>query len=378
MSEEIKKFTNSPLFAILKLIFFLYLFFLSLELMGAGMKMFGKEFSKALIETTTNPFIGLFIGILATSIIQSSSSTTSMVVAMVAGGAFGADSARAIELAIPIIMGANIGTSITNTIASLPQIKRSNEFKRAFAAATVHDFFNFLSVIVLFPLQLATNFLGIAASKLGSVFQGVGGLKFLSPVKAITKPVGKLVENELKIYFSDTNVIAWIMVIVALIFLFVALKFMVDVLKSMVIEKAKAWFDKFLFKNSIRALAVGMLLTVLVQSSSITTSLVVPMAGAGLLTLRQIFPYTLGANIGTTVTAILASLVTGNITAVTVAFSHLLFNIFGIIFWWPLRKVPLTIAELFAEYSTKNKFIPVIYIIVMFFIIPISFVFLFS
>ncbi len=378
MSEEIKKFTNSPVFAVLKLIFFLYLFFLSLELMGAGMKMFGKEFSKALIETTTNPFIGLFIGILATSIIQSSSSTTSMVVAMVAGGAFGADSARAIELAIPIIMGANIGTSITNTIASLPQIKRSNEFKRAFAAATVHDFFNFLSVMVLFPLQLATNFLGIAASKLGSIFQGVGGLKFLSPVKAITKPVGKLIEKELGIYFSDTHVIAWIMVVVALIFLFVALKFMVDVLKSMVIEKAKAWFDKFLFKNSIRALAVGTLLTVLVQSSSITTSLVVPMAGAGLLTLRQIFPYTLGANIGTTVTAILASLVTGNITAVTVAFSHLLFNIFGIIFWWPFRKVPLTIAEFFAEYSTKNKFIPVIYIIVMFFIIPISFVFLFS
>ncbi len=378
MSEEIKKFTNSPVFAVLKLIFFLYLFFLSLELMGAGMKMFGKEFSKALIETTTNPFIGLFIGILATSIIQSSSSTTSMVVAMVAGGAFGADSARAIELAIPIIMGANIGTSITNTIASLPQIKRSNEFKRAFAAATVHDFFNFLSVMVLFPLQLATNFLGIAASELGSIFQGVGGLKFLSPVKAITKPVGKLIEKELGIYFSDTHVIAWIMVVVALIFLFVALKFMVDVLKSMVIEKAKAWFDKFLFKNSIRALAVGTLLTVLVQSSSITTSLVVPMAGAGLLTLRQIFPYTLGANIGTTVTAILASLVTGNITAVTVAFSHLLFNIFGIIFWWPFRKVPLTIAELFAEYSTKNKFIPVIYIIVMFFIIPISFVFLFS
>ncbi len=378
MSEEIKKFTNSPVFAILKLIFFLYLFFLSLELMGAGMKMFGKEFSKALIETTTNPFIGLFIGILATSIIQSSSSTTSMVVAMVAGGAFGADSARAIELAIPIIMGANIGTSITNTIASLPQIKRSNEFKRAFAAATVHDFFNFLSVMVLFPLQLATNFLGIAASELGSIFQGVGGLKFLSPVKAITKPVGKLIEKELGIYFSDTHVIAWIMVVVALIFLFVALKFMVDVLKSMVIEKAKAWFDKFLFKNSIRALAVGTLLTVLVQSSSITTSLVVPIAGAGLLTLRQIFPYTLGANIGTTVTAILASLVTGNITAVTVAFSHLLFNIFGIIFWWPFRKVPLTIAELFAEYSTKNKFIPVIYIIVMFFIIPISFVFLFS
>ncbi len=378
MSEEIKKFTRSPLFAVLKLLFFLYLFFLSLEMMGAGMKLFGKEFSKALIETTTNPFIGLFIGILATSIIQSSSSTTSMVVAMVAGGAFGSDPTRAIELAIPLIMGANIGTSITNTIASLPQIKRSNEFRRAFAAATVHDFFNFLSVIVLFPLQLATNFLGIAASELGLVFQGVGGLKFLSPVKVITKPVAKLFEKNLEIYFADKNIIAWIIVIVALLLLFTALKFMVDVLKSMVIEKAKAWFDKFLFKNAGRAFVVGILLTVLVQSSSITTSLIVPMAGAGLLTLGQIFPYTIGSNIGTTVTAILASLVTGNITAVTVAFSHLLFNIFGILVWWPLKKVPMTIAELFAEYSTRNKLIPIVYIVVMFFIIPITFVFLFS
>ncbi len=378
MSEEIKKFTRSPLFAVLKLLFFLYLFFLSLEMMGAGMKLFGKEFSKALIETTTNPFIGLFIGILATSIIQSSSSTTSMVVAMVAGGAFGSDPTRAIELAIPLIMGANIGTSITNTIASLPQIKRSNEFRRAFAAATVHDFFNFLSVIVLFPLQLATNFLGIAASELGLVFQGVGGLKFLSPVKVITKPVAKLFEKNLEIYFADKNIIAWIIVIVALLLLFTALKFMVDVLKSMVIEKAKAWFDKFLFKNAGRAFVVGILLTVLVQSSSITTSLIVPMAGAGLLTLSQIFPYTIGSNIGTTVTAILAALVTGNPTAVIVAFSHLLFNIFGILFWWPLKKVPLAIAELFAEYSTKNKLIPIVYIVVMFFIIPITFVFLFS
>ncbi len=378
MAEKINKFIYSPWFAVTKLFFFLFLFFLSLEMMGDGMKLFGKGFSKTLIETTTNPFIGLFIGILATSIIQSSSSTTSMVVAMVAGGAFGSDPTKALELSIPIIMGANIGTSITNTIASLPQMKRSNEFKRAFAAATVHDFFNFLSVLVLFPLQLTTNFLGKSAAKLADVFQGVGGLKFLSPVKAITKPVSKIFEHNLKNYFDNEHVVAWIIVIVALLLLFTALKFIVDVLKTMVIEKAKAWFDKYLFKNPGRAIMVGLLLTVLVQSSSITTSLVVPMAGAGLLTLKQIFPYTLGANVGTTVTAILASLVTGNITAVTVAFAHLLFNIFGILFWWPLKKVPISIAESFAENATKNKFIPVIYILIMFFIIPISFIFLFK
>jgi len=363
------------LFAVLKLIFFLYLFFLSLQLMGDSLKLFGKEFSESLIATTSNPFVGLFIGILATSIIQSSSSTTSIVVGMVAAGALD------ISTAIPIVMGANIGTSITNTIASLPQINRSNEFKRAFAAATVHDFFNFLSVIVIFPIQLATNFLGIAASNLADLFQNVGGLNFLSPVKELTKPVSKFILHELTNLVdssSSNQLMGWVGLAVAIILLLVALKYMVSALKILVVSKAKIWFDKYLFSTAGRAFTVGILLTVLVQSSSITTSLVVPMAGAGLLTLIQIFPYTLGSNIGTTVTAMLAALMTGSLAAITVAFAHLLFNISGILVWWPLKKVPITLAEKFAEYSTRNKLIPVAYVLVMFFIIPILVIFIFN
>ncbi len=370
--EKLKEFSkNYPnLVAGVKLAFFLYLFFLSLQLMGDSMKLFGKDFASTLLQTTANPFVGLFIGILATSIIQSSSSTTSIVVGMVAGGALN------IPNAIPIIMGANIGTSITNTIASLPQINRSNEFKRAFAAATVHDFFNFLSVIVIFPLQYYTNFLGKAASLLAEVSQDVGGLKFLSPVKAITKPVSKYLIAQLKSGIGDGSLYKWIALAIALLFLFVALKYMTESLKVLIIAKAKAWFDEILFKTAPRAMLVGLLLTVLVQSSSITTSLVVPMAGAGLLTLVQIFPYTLGSNVGTTVTAILAALLTGNIAALTVAFAHLLFNITGILFWWPLKKLPLFLADKFAEYSIKNKLIPVAYILVLFFIIPVLVIYL--
>jgi sodium-dependent phosphate cotransporter len=332
-------------------------------MLGGSLKLFGKDFSETLIATTTNPVVGLFIGILATSIIQSSSSTTSITVSLVAAGAL------TIENAIPIIMGANIGTSITNIIASLPQIKRNNEFRRAFSAAIVHDFFNVLSVIVLFPLQLATNFLGVLASEMESIFAGVGGLKFLSPVKAMTKPIVKMIE----VYFVD---LPWLMLIIAVLLLFVALKYMVDSLKVIVVSRAKDWFDQYLFKTAIRAFFVGILLTVMVQSSSITTSLIVPMAGAGLLTLEQIFPYTLGANIGTTITAMLAALVTGSAAAVTVAFSHLIFNISGIIVWWPLKKVPIYLAVRFAEYSTRYKIVPVAYILVIFFIIPLLVIFI--
>jgi len=131
------------------------------------------------------------------------------------------------------------------------------------------------------------------------------------------------------------------------------------------------WFDTIIFKTALRAFLVGLLLTVMVQSSSITTSLMVPMAGAGVLVLEQIFPYTLGANVGTTVTAILAALVTGNLAAIIVAFSHLIFNVSGMIIWWPLKGVPIFLARKFSRYSIRNKIIPVGYIIILFFIVPL-------
>jgi sodium-dependent phosphate cotransporter len=101
------------------------------------------------------------------------------------------------------------------------------------------------------------------------------------------------------------------------------------------------------------------------------------LAGAGILTLRQIFPYTLGANVGTTITAILAALVTANISAIVVSFAHLLFNIFGIVTIWPLKAIPIKLAELLADTAVKNKVIPFVYILVMFFILPLIIIFLF-
>jgi sodium-dependent phosphate cotransporter len=326
--------------------------------MGTSLKMFGKGLATTMIETTTNPLVGIFIGILATSLIQSSSSTTSIVVGMVGGGVLN------VANAIPIIMGANIGTSVTNTLASLTQINRSVEFQRSFSAAVVHDFFNLLAVLIIFPLQYFTNFLGHTATFMAEKFQNVGGLNFLSPVKVMTKPPANALKHSMENY-------PWILLAMAVIFLLLALTQMVKALKGLIVKKAEAWFDRYLFKTALRAFLVGLFLTVMVQSSSITTSLAVPMAGAGLLTIVQIFPYTLGSNIGTTVTAILAALVTGNLAAIIVAFSHLLFNISGIIILWPVKFIPIYLAQTFSQFSTRKKIFPILYIIIVFFVIPI-------
>jgi sodium-dependent phosphate cotransporter len=360
LAERIREWNtrHESLLWLILLIIFLYLFIFSLELMSTSLKMFGKEFARSLIYTTTNPAAGLFIGILATSIIQSSSSTTSIVVGMVASGAL------EISSAIPIIMGANIGTSVTNILVSLAHINRINEFNRAFSAAIVNDVFNIFAVLVLFPIQIATNFLTISATFMGEAFQYIGALTLLNPVKMMAYPLVDFLKEHLGSY-------PLIIFILSLLLLLFSLKMMVNALRVLVVKKAELWFDKFLFKTAFHAFLVGLLLTAMVQSSSITTSLIVPMAAAGVLTLKQVFPYTLGSNVGTTVTAILAALVTGNLAAITVAFSHLLFNISGMIIWWPLKCAPIFVARSFSQYSMRNKIIPFGYIIIMFFIVPL-------
>ncbi|NQU28380.1 MAG: Na/Pi symporter [Candidatus Marinimicrobia bacterium] len=362
---------------VLAILALLYFFLVSIGLIGSAFKGLGRTFAEQLIQTSAGPLVGLLIGILATSLIQSSSTTTSIVVGMVAAGTFGDDPRIALAAAIPYIMGANIGTSVTNTIVSLGHIVRKSEFKRAFAASIVHDFFNLMSVCILFPIQLKTNFIGQSAYWLAERFIGTGTVTFNSPVKMITQPTVHLITN----IFKAQELINpyWLILITALVMLFLALKYLTVAIRSLVISRLEAFFDSHIFKTWIRAMFFGMAITVLVQSSSITTSLVIPLAGAGILTLRQIFPYTLGSNIGTTITAILASLVAASVAPVAVAFAHLLFNVFGILVIWPIplvRNIPIKLAENLAAMAIRNRIFPLLYIVVVFFILPISLIFL--
>ena len=339
----------------------LYGFLVSIGLLGKAFKMFGGGAVDGLIASASNPFLGLFIGILATTLVQSSSTTTSLVVAMVGGGTM------SVATAIPVIMGANIGTSVTNTLVSLGHVTRSNEYSRAVAASTVHDFFNIFAVLVLFPIQISTNILGRMAAALAEGFQNVGGFTFTSPLKILTGPAVSAIAHTL-----DGH--PWWLMLVAIALMFGALRYLVVTLRGLVIARIEAMFDAVLFRNAGRAMLFGLFLTVLVQSSSITTSLIVPLAGAGLLTLRQIFPYTLGANVGTTVTAILASLAVGEVTALTVAFAHLLFNVLGITIIWPverIRSVPTNLARQFGEIARRQRWIPLVYVIVVFYVLPL-------
>ncbi len=361
---------------ILKIIFvafFLYLFLISIGLMGVAFKGFGKDFAESLIRTTSNPFIGLFIGILATSIVQSSSMTTSIVVGMVGSGVI------TVTNAIPIIMGANIGTTVTNTLVSLGHIGRREEFKRAVSVGTVHDFFNLICVCVLFPLQLMTGFLEKIANFMSCIFAGCGGIQFTSPVKIITKPVIKIIEN-IVINISLSSKISYLILLtLAFLMLFLALYFIVKIMRSIIVYRVEIVLNNVISRHGFLAILAGLIFTIIVQSSSITTSLMIPLAAAGVLTVEGVFPIVMGANIGTTTTAILASFATGNIAAITVAFVHFIFNVIGVVVIYPIkpiRRIPVFLAMKLGSLAYKKRRYVIIYVITLFFIIPGILIFL--
>lgn len=332
--------------------------------MGASFKLFGKEFAETLITGTANPFVGLFAGILATSIVQSSSSTTSIVVGLVASGTMN------IANAVPIVIGANIGTTVTNILVSLGHIHRRNEFQRAFAGATCHDFFNLLSVIVIFPLQINFHILDRIASALTSLFVRTGGIQIVNPLKLITEPV----VGALKVVCFQQPIV---MLVLAFVILFSSLRFLTQLMRGLVATQVEKNLNEYVFNNAGRAFFMGASVTAVIQSSSVATSLVIPLVGAGIVTVEGVYPYTLGTNIGTTVTAILASLATANPAAITIALCHTVFNLLGIAIFYPLRWMPIGIAKELGRTVARKRWYALGFVFGTFYVIPFILIFIF-
>jgi len=345
-----------------------YLLICAVGMIGGGFKMSAGDSAKELFAFANNPFAGLVIGTVATALIQSSSTVTSIIVGLVAGG-------LPVSIAVPMVMGANIGTSITNTIVSLGHVRAKEEFKRAFSAATVHDFFNVLSVVIFLPLEMAFGLLEKIGSWLSSLFYNSGdaSMKSFNFVKAATAPVVNTSKDIAKSMGDQFGGI--LLIVVGIMFIFISITLVGKLLKRLMVGKAKDIMHTAIGRGPVSGIASGSLVTVLVQSSSTTTSLMVPLAGSGSFSLREIYPFTLGANIGTCVTAVLAATaVTGNAeAALQIAFIHLAYNILGVVFIYGipvLRDLPIKAAQWLGETASENKLAALAYIVGVFFMIP--------
>lgn len=351
------------------LAFMLYLLLLAVGMVGSGFKWATGDQAKVLFEFASHPIAGLMIGLIATALIQSSSTVTSIIVGLVAGG-------LPVEMAIPMVMGANIGTTVTNTLVSLGHVRCNIEFRRAFASATIHDFFNVLAVAIFLPLELTFGILEKVSHWLVSPLMATGdmSLKGVNFIKPITKPIISTLKEPLSTFGDTAGGV--MLILLGIVTIFIAITFMGKLMKSLMVGRAKDILKSAIGRGPLHGIASGTVVTVLVQSSSTTTSLMVPLVGSGVLKVREVYPFTLGANIGTCITALLAATaVSGEfaVFALQIALVHLTFNILAtlLIYGVPfLRELPLKGADALAELAIKNKAVVAAYLASVFILLP--------
>jgi sodium-dependent phosphate cotransporter len=348
---------------------FLYIFLIGVKSLETGISAFGSDFVDQVFESVANPIAGLAAGVLATVLVQSSSVTTATIVGLVGAGVL------PVETAVPMVMGANIGTTVTNTLASLGHLRQSAYFHRAFAAATMHDYFNLMSVAILLPLEVAFGLITRIARWLADSFGGLlPEVETSSPIKdAIKAPVG-VVQDAIE-WLGWSAAEGTLLLALGLSLIFLALWAITRQMRAVMSGRIENAINGVLSKGAgLAAMFAGMVITVAVQSSSITTSILVPLVAAGVLTLSNAFPVTLGANLGTTVTALLATVAAESPDALVIALAHVTFNVLGILVFYPfprLRRIPLLLADKTAEASVKRKSLVAGYVIGMFVVAPL-------
>jgi sodium-dependent phosphate cotransporter len=360
---------KTPIYFWIGIIALVYLLIVAVGIISDGFKLTAGDRATELFQFATNPLAGLIVGTLTTALIQSSSTVTSVIVGLVAGG-------LPVTVAVPMVMGANIGTTITNTLVSLGHIRNKEEFRSAFAAATIHDFFNLICVLIFLPLEIITHFLEKIASFFANLLFsnlsiGFNGFDF---IQAATIPVINLLKVATDSFSPPFDGIA--LIAIGLISIFVSILYMGKLLKLVIVGQAKILLKSAIGRGYLMGIFSGMLVTMLVQSSSTTTSLIVPLAGMGLLTLEEIYPFTLGANIGTCITALIAAtaVLNNHLAAMQIAMVHLFFNVSGVtlIYGTPfMRRWPILAAQTLAKIASHRKYIAFVYILSVFFLIPV-------
>lgn len=347
----------------------LVLFVFALDLMISSLQLLSSTAAETILLATSNPFTGLFIGLLITAMIQSSSTASSLVVALVASGAITLDSA------IPIIMGANIGTTITSTIVSLGFINKKKEFRRAVAAGTYHDFFNILTVLILFPLEYYYGFLSNLSGWITENFFSLGMAKDPGVYTPFWTGFTPIID-----FLVDAIPSGFLLALFSFALLFSSIVLFRKLISGLLLAGSPQRFSRFFFKNTAQSFFWGLVTTAAIRSSTITTSVVVPIVAQKITTLRKAVPFILGANMGTTITAfIAATLNASSVSAISIALAHFLFNFIGFLIFFPiplLRNIPIMLANKLGQLTLRYRLAGFVYILVIFFFVPFSLIYL--
>jgi sodium-dependent phosphate cotransporter len=345
----------------------LLFFILGIEIIVSSLHSAGEESINAILRATSNSFTAFFIGVVVTAMMQSSSTTTAITVALVASNTI------QIHSGVCIVMGANLGTTITSMIVSFGFISEKREFRRAVSASAYHFFFNLFALLVLFPLELYNQFLSRLSLTISKHF-------FANPISVADTPRLKawsLLDPVNEFLQAISPVFA---VMFGLILIFSSILLFRRIISSLLKAKSPEAFSRFFFKSRVKSFVWGIMTTAAIRSSTITTSVVVPIVSKRITSLKQASPFILGANLGTTITAFFAaSLNQANGNVMSIAMAHFLFNLIGVILFFPfanVEKIVLFSAKSFAKVSASHKFVLLTFILCMFFFFPFLIIYL--
>ncbi|MFF4802640.1 thymidylate synthase [Streptomyces sp. NPDC001351] len=340
----------------------IYLLVCAVSIISRGFAGLGSDAAHAMFAFAAHPWVGLSVGILGTVLIQSSTTTTAIAVTAVGSGAL------PIQGAIPIILGANVGTTVTTSLVALTFIGNRTEFRRALGASTVHDFYNWLALLIFFPIELIWHPLQHISGTLTDALYGTDWLPnpaHFNFIRAATRPVEHGVIHATSHVSSTLGPLST--VVIGALLILVAVRYLGKLLKLLMVGRARDILIKAVGRNPYLAMASGMGVTVVTQSSIITTSVLVPFAGTGILTPAQVYPV-VGSNLGTTFTVVFAAFAGVGQDAkigLQAAFVHLIYNLCAIVVIYVipfLRPVPLFCAENLARIASEHRWVLAVYL----------------
>ena len=385
--------SNKKVRLLLVLGFGIFLFISSLEGVKSGFKLVFDEWQKGIlgmITSNTAPMTGLAIGILSTALVQSSSAVVAATMVSMSGMVVsGLPLAAAMRFGVPMVLGANIGTTVTNTIVIFG-VRRGmtmNEFGDTIPGVIVDDVYEFLTITLFFILEMTTGFISNTTLRIGEYLSSSLGLEAVlasfdkTIIDIIIKePLVKPIKN-LVVGFAGQRIGG----VALFVFWFLVIIFSMGLITKGLENLIQTdWEDKIkaAFNSPARSFFTGFSITWIVGSSSIGTSLIIPFLATKVVDLKKAYPYLCGCNMGTTVDlSQIYGYIAGGMVGVMLGSAHVMLNIIALLLWLvsPLRFVPVRIAEWIGKSIQANENAAirlVIWVVVIFFILPIAVIYL--
>lgn len=320
-----------------------YFFIASIVFIKESIMLIGLDQVQGLVDSVDDTLTGVFAGWFGTALLQSSGAFDSIIIAFVSVGVM------PISVAVATIIGAEIGTTVTTQLVAVVGYFRQERkrFRASFLVAMLHYWYNFCTLLIFFFMEYFFGTFTHIAEVGSSFFSKIPGLMEIPSIFSLITPW---------VDFVLGYIPAWLGFVAGCGLLLLALKNCEKYLSAAFAGEVSSSLIRSTFGSTSRAFLAGLIFTILVPSTSVMISMLIPLVTTGVIDTRNyILPYILGANIGTVFDVMLAALATGNPAAIGVWLVHLTINVIGALIFLPLIRPFSSSVNRVNEFLTFSK-----------------------